>query len=235
MSTIRPAAQTACDLIEHVKADLSGDACLLLRVEPNPALLVQKLIDRGLVRDARHVLAHALPRRRALWWACLCAWDVRESAPHDGLEAALETVIAFVRRPSESRRRAAEALYRRQSPTSLAAHLTAAVFYSGGSIAPADEAPVAPPPHVMGRLVSTAVYLAAVCKNIKQYTHHMREYVQLGVQIGDGENLWRQAAAPRSLRLDEGNRAHALRGMHAPFDSSESCVHSPVVHFEERP
>ena len=228
MSTIRPSANTVSDLLELLQPDLSDEARRLLRVEPRPPQLVSLLIGQGLVRDARHVLAHALPRRRALWWACLCAWDVRESAPHDDLQGALDVVTAFVRRPSEQRRRAAEDLYRRQSPTSLAGHLTAAVFYSGGSIAPAGEASVTPPPKVMGRLVSTAVYLAAICKDVKQYVHHMREYVHLGVQIGAGENLWPQDAAPRTLRLDEGDSGHALRGMHAHGRVSADEAHFSV-------
>src|ERR1700720_2174455 len=57
--------------------------------------------------EATRLLAHTLPRREAVWWACMCA---RHTAPANLPETdreALEAAEAWVRRQTDEVRRAA--------------------------------------------------------------------------------------------------------------------------------
>jgi len=189
---------TASELVRGHQIELGDEArqhlqSALYPANWTPAAYLDRLLEHKLPRDARHFLAHALPRRRALWWACLCARDVREFVAEAGLSHMLDVAVQFVRSPAESTRREAERVMKRHPSNSFTSQLAAAVFLSHGSMAPLGEAPIAVPPQVLGRLVSTVVYLAATKKNVVQYVHHMREYIALGQQIAAGKYLWPQA------------------------------------------
>src|SRR5690606_25846941 len=109
--------------------------------------------------DAIAFLARALPKREAVWWACMCARvtapPAEEAASPEGDVAgpaaagrgparALAAAEAWVYKPSEENRRECEAAAHAaqfDSPESWAA---IAAFWSGGSVAP-PGGPVVPP------------------------------------------------------------------------------------------
>lgn len=65
------------------------------------------LEDGGMRRQAVRLLAHALPQREAVWWACMCA---RHTAPANLAETdrlALEDAETWVRQPSDEAKQAA--------------------------------------------------------------------------------------------------------------------------------
>jgi hypothetical protein len=161
------------------------------------------LLDAGRDQDARRLLAFALPKRRALWWGCLCAWDgLRGKASPQEL-AALECVTDFIHSPGEERRRAAQKSREGLRPSSPAGTLAAAAFLSAGSISvPGAITPIPAPDHLTGQLVSVAVYLSAAIREPARYKLHQRHYLALGEEIALGRNLWRDAAIQPDLRLD---------------------------------
>ncbi len=215
MFELPTSAASTLEIIDRLSVDLGDLARELAHSDPQPNSYLKLLLREGLVRDARHFLAHALPRRRALWWACLCASDVLSLAEkQEDLSSSVKVVAEFVRWPGESRRRRAETIFRRQRSNTLAAQLAGAAFYSTGSIAPPEAHTHPAPPSVLGKFVSVSVYLAATRKNIRQYVHHMREYIHLGEQIALGQNLWPQDSPSEPSRLDRPHRAKALQGMH---------------------
>src|SRR5262245_44527332 len=46
-------------------------------------------------------LAHALPARAAVWWGCVCLWDVARLSPRPPVEAALGAAVRWVLEPTE--------------------------------------------------------------------------------------------------------------------------------------
>jgi hypothetical protein len=190
---------TAVDLVTTLEVEQSAEAMqhlqtALLPANWEPANYLARLLAHDLVRDARHFLAHAMPRRRALWWATLCARDCREFAAEPVLEEVINMASRFVLMPTESDRRAAERAMHANPVNSIATHLAAAVFMSHGSLAPPEGQAIPVPPSILGRLVSTVVYAAATKKNVVEYQHHLREYIALGREIAEGQHLWPQAA-----------------------------------------
>jgi hypothetical protein len=79
----------------------------LLQECPDPADLLPRLTELGLLTEATRLLAYTLPEREAVWWACMC---VEYTAPTDlpiAERAAVEAAKAWVWRPDEAARQEA--------------------------------------------------------------------------------------------------------------------------------
>ncbi|WP_299439342.1 hypothetical protein [uncultured Rhodospira sp.] len=109
-----------------------------------PETVIERLAkaDRGL--EAMRLLAFALPKREAVWWACLAARadiaaDPKPARPNQ--MACLEAAEAWVYKPVEERRlvcyRAAQAC----DPDRPAVLAALAAAFSGGSLTPPDSPP----------------------------------------------------------------------------------------------
>jgi hypothetical protein len=101
----------------------------------------EELVDRWTTAkeyaSAVRWLSHQLPKREAVWWG---SQMVRRLAPPQQArdQAALNAAENWVREPSEASRRHAEAAATAAKFEGASAMLAAAVFWSGGSLAPAD-------------------------------------------------------------------------------------------------
>ena len=124
---------------------------------------LDKLEAAGLHNDAVRLAAHALPKREAVWWACMCALAVPDPALPAADAAARAAAEAWVRNPGDDalRRAAWEAAQKTpfRSPEAWAA---VGAFWSGGSMAPEGLPAVPPAEHLTGVAVSGAVVMASV-------------------------------------------------------------------------
>jgi len=144
-----------------------------LELEPGPSAALQglataaegveKLEAQGFGNDALRLAAHALPKREAVWWACMCADAVPDPALKPGDAAARMAAEAWVRKPTDDalRRSAWDAAQKTEfrSPEAWAA---VGAFWSGGSMSPAGQPVVPPGEHLTGVAISGAVLMAAV-------------------------------------------------------------------------
>lgn len=125
---------------------------------------VERLAAGGFRNEAVRLTAHALPKREAVWWACMCAGAVPDP---DGLPpadaAARVAAEAWVRKPADdSLRRAAWDAAQKTGFKSPEAWAAVGAFWSGGSMAP-EGLPIVPPAeHLTGVAVSGAVVMASV-------------------------------------------------------------------------
>ncbi|MFM6930814.1 MAG: DUF6931 family protein [Novosphingobium sp.] len=126
--------------------------------------------DAALASGERHDLAvgylgAVLPRLEAIQWAT----EALEKAPHKAgtkdrsgrRKGLFDSVQAWLRDPSDHRRRAAWALAGQEEESSAERLLACAVYFSGGSIAPEDCEPVLPDPAICGRLAAAAILTRA--------------------------------------------------------------------------
>lgn len=124
---------------------------------------IAKLEAAGLRNEAARLAAHALPKREAVWWGCMCARAIPDPGLPSADAEALLAAEAWVRRPGDDalRRAAMEAAQRTgfRTPEAWAA---VGAFWSGGSMAPLGQPAVPPPEHLTGVAVSGGVVLAAV-------------------------------------------------------------------------
>lgn len=154
------------------------------------------LRDNGCLGDARRVLAHAMPKRRALWWGLLCAFDVFRSHPAENVEAVLRGVADFIVLPDEGRRlrlRELVGLVRPQSPPHF---LAQAAILSFGSLIDPPAQEVLPRRFLTGRLVGVSIYLASIARAPLHYRRQLEQYLDVGLDVARGANLWPAPSTP---------------------------------------
>jgi len=123
---------------------------------------LERLSAAGFLLEAAKLTAHALPKREAVWWACMCA---RHTVAADAPPALAELCAAaetWVRKQSDESRRAAFELAQAQGFDTPEAWACVGAFWSGDSMAPPDVPKVPPAPHLAGTAVAGSVNLAAV-------------------------------------------------------------------------
>lgn len=202
---------SAIELCRKGRIHLKPAAESLLEEGLSPQAYFERLLATGYLAEARRILAHAMPKRRALWWACLCAQDAYRNELPEPVARAVGAVTRFVQDPSEANRREAERVGRELPGSRLEGCLAMAAFLSEGNISLPHLPVVQPKPHVTGRLVGVCVYLASVIRSAAHYKQHLHRYLDMGVDIARGMNLWDEDQG-RRVRIDE----PATTGMSEP-------------------
>lgn len=184
MSMIPSAAQFAV----HVQTSAASRA--LVRVDQTPGELFDHWLAAEFHQEAIQLLPHLLPKRRAVWWGCLCAWDAYQGEASPICVDALQGALRWVVTPSEVHRVAARPLGEAADLSTPAGCLALAAGFSDGSML-APELPSVPvPPELTARLVGAAVLLAAAEREPMRFREHYRRFLDLGRQVADGLTLW---------------------------------------------
>jgi hypothetical protein len=168
------------------RLDLSAETAGLVSGCKDTAAAFLVLEQKGLLLEATKWAAHALPRREAVWWACMC---IRHTAPKEQTQAERELVVAaelWVRKPSDENRRAAFALGQKVGFTSAEALIAMAVFLSGESLSPLDQPAVPPPADAAGRAVAGVVALAAVRGRPERHAARLARFLDSASDIANG-------------------------------------------------
>jgi hypothetical protein len=176
-----PAAVEACRM-----AKLSDAGRALLRPGAVTAEFLAALLAADLGRDAVSLMAYALPKREAVWWACLAARSITGADAPPAVVAALEAAEAWVYEPTEERRRTAMERAQATDFDQPGAWAAVAAFWSGGSMAPPGLPEVPPPDHLTGLAVDGAVALAAVVKEPERAPEHLRRFLRQAIDIANG-------------------------------------------------
>ncbi len=174
-------AKTAAEVCAGI--EVSEPARKLLDPQASPADFLALLNESGMAREALGFLAHALPKREAVWWACQC---VREARLDSG-EAAKKALLAaahWVVDPSEANRRAAHQAAE-QAQATPESFVALGAFFSSGSMAPPEAPPVEPAKDLTPRLVAAAILLAAVAREPEKAPQKYQRFVELGVQAAN--------------------------------------------------
>lgn len=179
-------AKKACEIYQHYDID---EECLALDEggKATPLHFIKALMDNKRYEHAVAFLAHALPKRESVWWACVSARSV--VAEGDGiLDVALKSAEKWVYEPTEPNRRAAEKLAEKTKYKHPASWAAMAAFWSGSSITGEDEPPVPPPPFLFAHAVSGAITLAAVGTDPDAAPGRFELFIRQGLDIGQGGN-----------------------------------------------
>jgi hypothetical protein len=147
---------------------------------------LDRLESAGFAAEAARMLAHALPRREGVWWACMCAAN---TAPPDLPEPdrlARETAELWVRQQKDEQRRAAMAHAEASGFQTPEAWSGVAAFWSGDSMSPVGLPAVPPPPQAVGGAVAGAVALAAVRGDVTRQAERLKRFLESGRNIAAG-------------------------------------------------
>ena len=169
------------------RLELDADCATLVEGAATAEAAIARLEAAGRLIEACRVVAHALPKREAVWWACMCA----RGAPPDAARkpedlAALCAAEAWVRRPEEALRRTALGAAEAAKFRSTEAWAAVGAFWSGGSMAPEGQPAVPPPEHLTGVAVSGAVVLAAVRAEVNTHAKRLGRFLASARDIGLG-------------------------------------------------
>lgn len=177
------------------------DLCLLFRLPPAALRLlddgprVSEALERftgsGHLAEARRLLAYALDKRDAVWWAYLSAREAirHREVPPEHLRA-LEVAREWVNDPTDANRARCKRMIAECGTTSMAGILCFAVWLSGGSISPTPLRHVEPRPHLCGKLCGVVVYLASVHFDAGRFKNYLRHFLSVGTAIARGECPW---------------------------------------------
>lgn len=147
---------------------------------------IAKLEAAGEGMTAARLAAHALPKREAVWWGCMCARAVPDEAMTPLDIAALEAAESWVRRPDEKARRACMAAAEATNYRSTEAWAAVGAFWSGGSMAPEGQPVVPPQEHFTGMAVGGAVILAAVRRTPQHMPERLKRFLASAREIAMG-------------------------------------------------
>ncbi len=172
-------------VLPHLQLD--AQATTALAGCDNSLEALDRLEQAGLLIEATRLVAHALPAREAVWWACACS---RHTSP-SGANPATETTIRdaaeeWVRRQTDEHRRTAMKAAETAGFGSPEAWAAVAAFWSGDSMAPPEAPKVPPQPHFTGLAVAGAVALAAVRGQASRREARLRGFLVSAKDIAAG-------------------------------------------------
>jgi hypothetical protein len=149
------------------------------------AAAITILAGSGRIDAALKLCAFALPRREAVWWACMCAaYSEGEAAAAE--IAARQAAELGVRRDPQPARLAAGGAAPAAGFGSPHAWAAVAAFWCGRSMAPQGEPEVPPAAHLAGTAVHGAIALAAVRPDVARRAGRLQRFLAAAQDIADG-------------------------------------------------
>lgn len=186
------AAATAAEICAW--ADLSPEALDRLTSDGTPQDFLAALVRDGLRSDALRFLAHALPAREGVWWACVVAG----AAPLTAIQAqCLARAEDWVYAPGEPERRSCGTAAEVAAFKGPHAYAALSAFWSGGSLAPKGMAEVAPRPYLAAVGITASLLLSLAVGDPAQGHERFRDILARGLDIAGGGNGRRPGDRPR--------------------------------------
>lgn len=182
-------AMTAAEVVQDL--NLSEEARSLLQQGQAARPFLDALLAKEQFVDAAKVMARAMPKREAVWWACQC---VRKNQGDRLKPAALDVLKAaetWTSHPSDEHRRTTFSLVERCGSDNPAGMIGAAVYFSSGSLAPVGTPPVPPKDHLTAVMVGTAIVICAYQPAAKS-KEHFEAFFALGLEVAHGKNRWKE-------------------------------------------
>ena len=164
---------------------ISGEGRQLANEEISARDFVETLTSANLETDAIQFLAYALPKREAVWWACLAVRDNHLEIKTQTQDALL-AIESWVYQPSDEKRRAIFPLIEDLGFDTAASYAGMAAFWSGGSIAPLAEVTIEPDPRLSPTAAAAAVMLSAAISPIVKKQQQLA--IKRGLNIAQGGN-----------------------------------------------
>jgi len=166
-------ASSVCD-----NCPLPLSATKLLTEEMTPAAFVRALLDNKQYVPAIDFMAHALPAREAVWWACLAIQHSSGDALAGPEKEACRAAVRWVLKPTQENRVMARAPGEAAGPATAAG--AAAVGASIGGI---------PGSYTTAKAVSNSVKLSSIKSEPARIADTQRLLIELGLGIAEGRYM----------------------------------------------
>lgn len=176
-------------------AALEGEAEALAASAETLSVLVDRLFEAGMHREAIAVLAHALPDREAVGWAWVCARDATDPEASEEQLDSLDATKAWIQEPSDEVRRLAMERAEDAGLDTPAGFAGLAAFCCGDSMAPPDLPPAPPPEGIVGSIVSACIAIAASSADPEKIPDQFESFAKRGSELAKRIQLWTSAEA----------------------------------------
>jgi hypothetical protein len=180
--------QTAIEIC--AVAGIGDGARALLRDQIAPREYLDALVAQEHFQDAIRFLAHALPKREAVWWAWVCARRAAGAEPAPRIKASLDATEKWIAQPTDDHRRTAMTVAEAAGMDTPAGCAGLAAFFSGASLAPPDAPAVPPGEHLTAKAVSGAVIVAALAPQPEKAPEKFRAFIDQGLDVATRIKLW---------------------------------------------
>jgi hypothetical protein len=181
-------------------AELSAEALELLADDVQPRTFVEKMVEEAHYPDAIAFLAHALPRREAVWWAWLCARAAAGEKAPASVIVSLEATKTWIAEPTDPHRRAALDAAEVAGISTPAGCAGLAAFLCGDTLGPAEAPPAPPGEFAAAKAIGGSINLAAVADIARDIAARYAEFVQQGLELADRTRLWEAGPQPATRR-----------------------------------
>ncbi|GAB2511309.1 DUF6931 family protein [Microbulbifer agarilyticus] len=183
---VKVVATTANELLTHIEISEEGLPHLVTDTAPEVSII--RLMDAGCYGDAVKLLAAGLPKREAVWWACLSTRDIQGPQTDENNIKALNAAESWVKNPSEERRLICKQMGEATKHKTPASWAATAASWCHGSLAGPDEPAIEPPHHLYAHAVAGSVSLAAVINDPVNPSDSFKRYLQQGLNLARGGN-----------------------------------------------
>ncbi|WP_043319670.1 hypothetical protein [Microbulbifer sp. HZ11] len=183
---VKVQATTAQELLQDIEISEEGQPHLVLDTAPEISIL--RLMEAACYGDAVKLLARGLPKREAVWWACLCTRDIETPETDENNRKALMAAENWVKKPSEERRLICKQMGEATKYKTPASWAATAASWCHGSMAGPDEPVVEAPEHLYAHAVAGSVSLAAVMLDPVNPEQPFERYLQQGLDLARGGN-----------------------------------------------
>lgn len=195
MTNTNPTPDSKMPLAEVGRAaELSDDELSLVTAATDGPAAVHALLDGGHPAGAVSLLAHALPRREAVFWAFTCARDAEGEGASDDARQALEAAKTWIADPTDEHRRAAFAAAQAAGVETPAGCVGAAAYFCGDTLGPADQPPAPPGEFMAAKAIAAAVTLSALAGGPDDPLARFRALADEGLVVARKAGVWTPAS-----------------------------------------
>lgn len=171
--------------------ELSPEAGTVLTETITPEAYLDLLIAGSRHPDAEAFLAHALPKREAVWWSAQCVRLAVGPEPNPSAAEAIRAAEEWVAVPGDLNRRKALPAAEAADIAHPAGCTALAAYFSGGSLAPSHLPAVPPADHLTAHCVAAAIRIAAALPDPKEAADAHRAFLEIGLDVARGKNRWK--------------------------------------------
>ena len=181
---VKANANVVSDLNQEFELSDEAESCVLPEQTIVEALAA--LVDKEFYQDAVSLLAFTLPRREAVWWACLATKDDTSKLEEPDQQAALKAAEQWAIQPSEENRKIAAIFGDKLKRKTNAAWAATAAAWSAGNLTEGTEYNTPVPEHLYCPAVATAVVLSAELHSEKEIPSAYKQFLKQGLNLAQG-------------------------------------------------
>lgn len=181
---IKVKAINAGELMAHFELD--DKASEVLHPELNPEGGVLALVKAECYYDAIKLLAHGLPKREAVWWACLATRQAQTPETDELNVNALIAAETWAKKPTEENRLRCAELAKKTKYETPASWAATAASWSTGSLSEPGEPEILPPEYLYAHAVAGSVSLAGGQLNPDEPSEGMMLFIRQGANLAEG-------------------------------------------------